>query len=56
MSAAERETTSSANPISHTNRAWRLCRARERNACVFCQNDPMTITPSFSSPPEPPLP
>jgi hypothetical protein len=32
MSAAERERTSSANPISHENRARRLCRARERNA------------------------
>jgi hypothetical protein len=38
------------------NRTGRGGYARERNACVFCQNDPMTITPSFSSPPEPPLP
>jgi hypothetical protein len=32
------------------NRARWLCRARERNVCVFCQNDPMTDHAFFFKP------
>ena len=50
MSAAERERTSSANQISHKEPGEVVMPARERNVCVFCQNDPMTDHAFFFMP------